>query len=142
MAGAEHRRRRDHADQGPRAGRYEIVGNFGHNRDYGRFRVSVGDGLGKEIDFYQPDLAWKEVSLGTFNLPAGEDDDPPRSSSPTRRSSQRSTCWAWITLPKDASRLGPASTLYRLGQMGLAHACLARWDAPTLCLVRLHLTDA
>jgi hypothetical protein len=56
----------------PSAGRYEVIANCGHARDYGRFRVTIGDNPPKEIDFYQPDLQWKKVSLGTFDLPAGD----------------------------------------------------------------------
>jgi hypothetical protein len=56
----------------PAAGRYELFANFCHNRDYGRFRVRVGDGPAQEIDFYQPEIEWKKVSLGTFDFPAGD----------------------------------------------------------------------
>lgn len=56
----------------PTAGRYEVIGNFGHARDYGKFRVYVGGNPVKDVDFYQSALEWKRVSLGTFDLPAGE----------------------------------------------------------------------
>ncbi|RYG25638.1 DUF2961 domain-containing protein [bacterium] len=56
----------------PAAGRYEVFANLGHARDYGRFRVTVGNNPPKEIDVYQPTLEWKRVSLGTFDLRQGD----------------------------------------------------------------------
>ena len=55
----------------PQAGRYEIIANLGHARDYGRFRAVVDGKDGREIDLYQPNLEWRKESLGTFDLPAG-----------------------------------------------------------------------
>ena len=54
------------------AGRYEVFGNFCHARDYGIHKLSIN---GKEIapmDFYGTGVTWKRISLGTFNLPAGD----------------------------------------------------------------------
>jgi len=60
-----------------KAGRYEIVGHFCHAHDYGihtlRFLDKDGKELGpaKTIDFYGTGVAWKKISLGTFDLPQG-----------------------------------------------------------------------
>lgn len=56
----------------PTAGRYEILANLGHARDYGKFRISVNGGFPTEFDFFQDSLEWKKSSLGTLDLPAGE----------------------------------------------------------------------
>jgi hypothetical protein len=53
-------------------GRYELVANLGHARDYGRFRITVNWGGAKEIDLYQSGLEWRQESLGAFDLPAGK----------------------------------------------------------------------
>lgn len=56
----------------PESGRYELVGDFGHNVDYGKFTVSVG---GKPapapIDFFFGLLKWERRSLGTWTFEKG-----------------------------------------------------------------------
>ncbi|RYG31673.1 DUF2961 domain-containing protein [bacterium] len=54
--------------QVPAAGRYEVVAQLGHARDYGRFEVKIGDGEARTLDFFQPMLEWKTVSLGTVEV--------------------------------------------------------------------------
>jgi len=56
-----------------KAGRYEVVGNFCVARDYGihQFRVN-GSTPTAPIDFHGEGITWRKVSLGTFDLPAGE----------------------------------------------------------------------
>ncbi|RYZ14916.1 MAG: DUF2961 domain-containing protein, partial [Myxococcaceae bacterium] len=48
----------------PAAGVYELVGQLGHARDYGRFEVKIGEGEARTFDFFQPMLEWKTVTLG------------------------------------------------------------------------------
>jgi hypothetical protein len=54
------------------AGRYEVVGNFCHARDYGIHKMRLNGQEIAPIDFYSPNLVWKKLTLGTFDLPAGE----------------------------------------------------------------------
>ena len=56
----------------PVAGRYELVANLGHARDYGHFAVVVNGKAGNEIDLYRDGLEWRWESLGIFDLPAGK----------------------------------------------------------------------
>lgn len=53
------------------AGRYRLVGNFCHARDYGIQQISVNGRALKPIDFYGEGVSWKKLDLGTFDLPAG-----------------------------------------------------------------------
>lgn len=55
----------------PKAGKYEVVGNFCHAHDYGIHRILVNGKSARTIDFYSADLGWKKTSLGVFNLPRG-----------------------------------------------------------------------
>lgn len=54
----------------PKAGRYTIVGNFCHARDYGIHRITIARQSVEPIDFFG-DLKWKKLALGTFTLPKG-----------------------------------------------------------------------
>jgi hypothetical protein len=58
------------------AGRYEIVGNFCHARDYGIHNIKLlgagGSSTDIDVDFYGTGVTWKKQSLGTLNLDAGE----------------------------------------------------------------------
>ncbi|HRF59523.1 MAG TPA: DUF2961 domain-containing protein [Fimbriimonadaceae bacterium] len=54
----------------PKAGRYVIVGNFCHARDYGIHRITIERQTVEPIDFFG-ELTWKKLSLGTFTLPKG-----------------------------------------------------------------------
>lgn len=57
----------------PADGVYEIVGNFCTNQDYGIHALSIdGKSVGEPIDFWGPELKWKKIGLGTFDLKAGE----------------------------------------------------------------------
>ena len=55
----------------PKAGRYEIFGNFCYAVDYGIHRLTLNGKALAPIDFYSPALSWKKQSLGVFELPAG-----------------------------------------------------------------------
>ncbi|HVT13367.1 MAG TPA: DUF2961 domain-containing protein [Fimbriimonadaceae bacterium] len=55
-----------------KAGKYKVVGHFCFARDYGIQEISINGQPAKQVDFYSPDLTWKMVDLGTFELPAGE----------------------------------------------------------------------
>lgn len=56
----------------PEDGRYELLGDFGHNVDYGRFTVAVaGRRSPTTFDFYFGLLKWERRSLGTWTLPKG-----------------------------------------------------------------------
>jgi hypothetical protein len=60
------------------AGKYEVFAHLGHAKDYGIHSFRVLDSTGKELlpakqfDFYGEGVAWKKLSLGTTDLPAGE----------------------------------------------------------------------
>lgn len=59
-----------------KAGRYQVTGNFCFAKDYGRHKITLN---GREIegspkDFYNPELEWRVLEVGTFDLPAGEVD--------------------------------------------------------------------
>ncbi|MEZ0327348.1 MAG: DUF2961 domain-containing protein, partial [Fimbriimonas sp.] len=54
------------------AGTYEVIGNFCHARDYGIHKMRLNGNEIAPIDFYSPSLAWKKLSLGTFDLKAGD----------------------------------------------------------------------
>lgn len=49
-------------------GRYRLIGNFCHARDYGRHRLKLdGKDLG-EHEFYGPDLKWSRTDLGIVEV--------------------------------------------------------------------------
>lgn len=54
----------------PKAGRFEVIGSFCFNTDYGRHALTVG-GHRTTIDFYSGDLGWKRQSLGVVPLRQG-----------------------------------------------------------------------
>lgn len=60
------------------SGRYEVLGNFCHARDYGIHEIRVLDSNGKEVlpakrfDFFGEGVSWKKLSLGTAQLAVGE----------------------------------------------------------------------
>lgn len=54
-----------------KAGRYQIIGNLCHARDYGKHEIWLDDQRLGEWDFYDKDLAWKRISLGRATLTAG-----------------------------------------------------------------------
>lgn len=57
----------------PKAGRYAIVANLCHARDYGIHKISINGQEAKTLDFFQPEgVTWKKIDLGTFDLPAGD----------------------------------------------------------------------
>lgn len=52
----------------PKPGRYRVVGNFCHARDYGRHSLKFdGNNLG-EHEFYDPNLKWSKKTLGVVDL--------------------------------------------------------------------------
>jgi len=55
-----------------KAGKYKVVGHFCFARDYGIQKMSINGQSAKTVDFYNKDLTWKMVDLGTFDLPAGD----------------------------------------------------------------------
>jgi len=60
------------------AGRYELLGNFCHARDYGIHAIRVLNSAGREVlpaktfDFFGSGVSWKKLSLGTAQMSAGE----------------------------------------------------------------------
>ncbi|HWD41870.1 MAG TPA: DUF2961 domain-containing protein [Fimbriimonas sp.] len=56
----------------PKAGRYEVVANCCHARDYGIHHLTLNGQNAGTIDFYGTGVEWHKVSLGTFDLPEGE----------------------------------------------------------------------
>jgi len=56
----------------PKAGRYQVIGNFCHAVDYGRHRLSIGGQRLGDHDFYGQGVTWKRLELGTVALTAGE----------------------------------------------------------------------
>lgn len=55
----------------PGQGRYRIVGNFCHAKDYGVHMLKVNGQELSPIDFYSPELTWQEMDLGAFELKQG-----------------------------------------------------------------------
>lgn len=53
-------------------GTYEVIGNFGHAKDYGIHEISIDGKPVGQTDFFSPDLFWKKQSLGIFSLKKGE----------------------------------------------------------------------
>jgi hypothetical protein len=59
------------------AGRYQLVGNFCHARDYGIHAIRLLDSNGREVlpaktfDFYGTGVNWKKLPIGTANLAKG-----------------------------------------------------------------------
>ena len=57
----------------PKAGRYEVIGNFCKASDYGIHQITInGKPAGGPIDFYSPTMKWERKSLGVFDLTAGD----------------------------------------------------------------------
>jgi hypothetical protein len=54
------------------AGTYEVIAAAGHARDYGNFTIKVNGQDAGTHDFYQDNLEWKQMSLGTFRLSKGD----------------------------------------------------------------------
>ncbi|AIE84712.1 hypothetical protein OP10G_1344 [Fimbriimonas ginsengisoli Gsoil 348] len=54
------------------AGRYEVIGNFCHARDYGLHQISINGNPLTPRSFYGTGVEWQKISLGAFDLPAGE----------------------------------------------------------------------
>ena len=53
------------------AGRYDVIGHFAHNVDYGIHTIRINGKLAGDFDFYSADLKWDKRSLGMFDLPVG-----------------------------------------------------------------------
>lgn len=52
----------------PAPGRYRVVGNFCHAKDYGKHRLKLdGQNLG-EHEFYDPNIKWAKKTLGVVDL--------------------------------------------------------------------------
>ncbi|MBX3119201.1 MAG: DUF2961 domain-containing protein [Fimbriimonadaceae bacterium] len=56
----------------PGAGKYRVRMNACMATDYGAHRLYINGVEAGIIDFYSPDLMWKEFDLGVFDLKAGE----------------------------------------------------------------------
>lgn len=55
----------------PTDGKYELIGSFCENRDYGIHKLKLNGKDVATVDFFSNDLRWSKKSLGIFNLKAG-----------------------------------------------------------------------
>jgi hypothetical protein len=55
-----------------KAGKYKVTGRFCFARDYGIQKITINGKAVALMDFYSPNLEWRTVILGNFDLPAGD----------------------------------------------------------------------